>query len=313
MKFQDLKLIQQLMILSNMIDKPDVTERLAENIYRVPDSDYVIDAIEVYTASSVHVSVLPDDNDGYYGVNFTSDLRRQSDTDKVNLEFVLGQVDDESKQIDKFGLLAGMTVKGDLTTALEKLIAITETLVNIGFVENNPNEVLKRLLSLIPIAESLPSELFERVYIDPIGSNVVNVIRESIVVALKKDNVDYVKDGISISNYFFGHILEYTSPVTDGDNKRLGITFGYGALGLNNVINVRVSDFNSDVYNPSYLTSIKVTSLQSTESVLETLKKDVYASINKHESKEILIPLADIYFKILDEARNDIIGRLMPF
>ena len=313
MRFKDLKLIQQVAILSNMIDKPDVSKRLEKNIYHIPDTDYIVDAVEAYTATDIYVPMSPDTLYPTTGVNFSVPMYDGNYEDKLQLEFVLGHGDDVDSPIDKFGLLAGMEVKGELATGLQKVIDITKTLFKLGFVKNNPSEILKRLLSLIPIAESLPTELFERIYIDPIGAKMVSDIHESINVVLRQEVLESKANGVLVCPYYFGHILDSVREDTDDGESRLTVTFGYGVLGLGNVITVRVNDFKDDVFKPEYLASIKATSTVSVESVLESLKRDVYYSINKHVRKEELIPLVDEYFKLLEQARPDIIGRSMPF
>ena len=243
MKFEDLKLIQQITILSNMMETPDTSKTKEENIHRIPDTNYVIDVMDVYTSTSAYIPVSSGE-DGDIDVDFSSVYPSDEGEDSVSLDFVMVRNHEENSSIDKFGLLAGLILSGDLVTGLKKIISILGTLSKLGFVKGNPSEVLKRMLELIPIAKTLPTEIFERVYIDPIGAKVVRVIHESVNTVILKSGPDYLKDEISINDYYYGHIIEHENRNTDNDSQNLRLTVGYGAFGLNNVISFRVSNLS---------------------------------------------------------------------
>ena len=312
MKFEDLKLIQQIAILSNMIETPNTTRKPENEIYRVPDTDFVIDIMDVYTTTDVYMPLESNEDDGF-DVNFTAFYNPEEEEERVTLEFVIGQDYASESPIDKFGLLAGMSLRGELGPALKKIIEVVGTLTNLGFVKNNPTGILTRMLELIPVAKSLPSELFESVYIDPIGTNTVKVIHESMNAALITYEKEYLKQGIIIPDFAYGHRVLHGDPVVNDTARELDLTVNYGIIGLNNIIVFEVSGYDGEGFVRNTLASKKVTSLDSPESILDGLKKDVYDALDKNENKTYLLPLVDAYFDIMDKARTDITGRLMPF
>lgn len=321
MKFEDLKLIQQVNILGNMINTPDKDARYNNVFYPVPDTAYIIDVKQVHVSRSVEICFNGNDmymDDNYHGISISSwgSPDGDDDSDSIHIEFNMAGPDDKDGVLDRYGLLAGLLIKNNLLEGLKKISTIIASLTKLNFVAGKPGELIDRMIELIPIAQSFPSELFEQVYIDPIGHWVVDTISAEWQNAYKEHGFIKERGNTVIEDIYNGFVITDITEVNNGADpfttRDVNIRFVLGTPSENQIY-VRLYDSVLNESGVTTLCDIDVTREMDIGSLLDEIKKQTYASTDSISNKDTLTNMLDEFFTIMDKARTPILEAAVPF
>lgn len=309
MKFEDLRLIQQISILGDML--LDENERDPNKPhYAVPGTSYKLSRKMEGTTEQyiIPIDLEPGKNKI---IQFTGSLTTPEDHLTVTISMDDGSQD---KELDKFALLSGVTIRGDLKESLENIAAMMVSFQEIGFVISDNAQIFTKLISLIDIAKAFPEELFNSIYVDPVGVQTISLLNDIIGEEMRKK--EQTEKLIYEVRYRGSNIIYKPTAVYTILDETLGLTLvaHYGLIKPNRLV-LSVGDYRTDIddLSTTALGTVKFDSSKDAIQFLESLKEQAYEKVKGIDDEEIYTTLLDAYFDVVEASREEIIKQTLPF
>lgn len=301
MKFDDLNLLQQLTIVSQMLSKPNPKEIRDKHLFVDDGTGYAFDVSYLLYGNYTDLNISNHEYEVGISINQTHD--DDEPYEGVRLSFGMNNSKPSDAYIDRFGIFTNIVIKGDLEKSLVRILGMIKELSKLSYVNEEAVKIINKVIELIPAARSLPEELFDRVYVDPYGAYLVDVIADVLHDGNENFDFEYRKENVLIEPYMRYSFL--VSDITPTNNIRKSndrqLCFGYGSS-IDNIIDVRIFENCGDSVGKK-LFSIKVTSDMTAEQVLDQLEQKTLAAVVDMDKYEPVLKLAKTYFKFVNEKR----------
>lgn len=191
MKYDDLKIIQQLAILRDMINQPQVHEfdYIPQPVfYPIKGTNYVMDVSGDNTLHRTQIKWTNEEED-VASIVF-KDREWCNTPDMVMLLLQNGDITlkDDDNVIDRFGLTNTVHISRDLEGSLKQILAMLKSFDKIVSTEKTARPLIELMLSLIPIARRFPEELFNTLHIDKTTTQLLDNLNLSILSLLREQD-----------------------------------------------------------------------------------------------------------------------------